>query len=52
MVKDKVVGIFGTWDYSFWAKPEDVFQDRLEKNPIYPFEETEENRELIKLCLH
>ncbi|KAJ8024643.1 hypothetical protein HOLleu_34600 [Holothuria leucospilota] len=43
MVKGKVIGIFGTWDYSFWARPEDVFQARLEKNPIYPFEETEEN---------
>ncbi|XP_071811830.1 cation channel sperm-associated auxiliary subunit TMEM249-like isoform X2 [Apostichopus japonicus] len=39
----KIVGIFGTWDYSFWAKPEDIFQARLEKNPIFPFEETEEN---------
>ena len=36
----KHVGIFGTWNLNFWAMPEEVFQAKLEKNPIHPFTET------------
>ncbi|XP_072040861.1 cation channel sperm-associated auxiliary subunit TMEM249-like [Amphiura filiformis] len=40
----KHVGIFGTWDVSFWAKPGDILQAKLEKNPLHPFTETELHR--------
>ena len=38
-----IVGIFGTWDYSLFDKPENVFKFNLDLNPVYPFEEVEYN---------
>ena len=43
------VGIFGTWDLSFWARPGDIFQAKLEKNPIHPFTETRPHRYEVTL---
>ncbi|XP_033099046.1 transmembrane protein 249-like [Anneissia japonica] len=39
-----VVGIFGSWDVSIFAKPEETFQLKLEKNAVYPFDEIDEDR--------
>ena len=43
-MKKKIVGIFGTWDLSFWSRPEDVFREKLVENHIHPFTETAPNR--------
>ncbi|XP_071941114.1 cation channel sperm-associated auxiliary subunit TMEM249-like [Antedon mediterranea] len=39
-----VVGIFGSWDVTFFAKAEETFQSKLEKNSVYPFDEIEKDR--------
>ena len=44
LMKKKIVGIFGTWDLSFWSRPEDVFREKLVENHIHPFTETAPNR--------